>query len=314
MKKTKTPTSIFLFTICLFYFLTPKLCFHGAKSGCELWLTTIIPALLPMCILSNFIISANLTKPLCELLSPIFCPLFGVSKQSCYVILIGLLSGFPIGAKTCNDLLKKNVISLCEAQYLLSFVNNASPMFLLIYIPNTIFFGHLPHFTPYFIILLSSILCSIVYRFFYINPCFHSKISDQTITSDDPTPDTSFINTFDEAVISSFRTLAKIGGYIIVFSIFFNMLLVLPCPSFISLLLGSNLEMTSGIQNISNSLLPDKIKIILTMICATSGGLSSLFQTRSVIAGSGLSFQRYCVCKLTQTIFVLIFTYILIIT
>ena len=133
MKKNKT-LSLFFLCLLLLLFLSPELCFLGAKNGMKLWLFTVIPSLLPFIIVSNLLLNLNLLSALTDWIYPILHPLFKVSKHGCFPILIGMLSGYPMGAKSCADLVKEEKITLEEGQYLLSFVNNASPMFLTTYL------------------------------------------------------------------------------------------------------------------------------------------------------------------------------------
>lgn len=85
-------------------------------------------------VLSNFMIKQNVTGAVSRVAYPVFARVFGLSKAGCYPAVIGLLSGYPVGAKTTAQLYREKMLSKSEAQYLLTFCNNASPMFLLEYI------------------------------------------------------------------------------------------------------------------------------------------------------------------------------------
>lgn len=307
---TKKHCSFLFLSVMLLFFLCPSLCFSGAKSGITLWINTVIPSLLPFLLLANIILEAGLLPYLCELIYPLLGPLFGVSKNGCFPILIGAISGFPVGAKTCADLVKQGQISLQEGQYLLSFVNNASPMFLIVYMASQCLQCKTLQYPLYFIILLSSLICSIVSRIFFIQkrPSFSPKASMFLQNTKENKPHIATI--LDHSIINSFLTVTKIGGYVILLSIVSTFLSHLPEQiQYTRYILLAATEMTTAIHQIGISDLTLHTKIILSLASATSGGISSLLQTQSVIAESGLSMKLYIVAKIFQTTVVLLCTY-----
>lgn len=116
---------IILFTIM------PSVVSEGAKDGLLLWFMAIVPSLLPFMILSGILVKLKTTKYINRFLRPLFGLVFGVSDGGSYPILIGFLAGCPIGAKTAAQLYKDGEIKREEAQYLMMFCNNLSPMFLI---------------------------------------------------------------------------------------------------------------------------------------------------------------------------------------
>ena len=47
-----------------------------------------------------------------------------------YALLLGLICGYPMGAKLTADLFREGKITKSEAQYLLTFCNNPGPVFI----------------------------------------------------------------------------------------------------------------------------------------------------------------------------------------
>jgi sporulation integral membrane protein YlbJ len=58
-------------------------------------------------------------------------PLFNVPAQGSIALILGFLSGFPVGAKTAVNLYEKGLCTKTEAERLLTFSNNPSPAFVL---------------------------------------------------------------------------------------------------------------------------------------------------------------------------------------
>lgn len=100
-----------------------------AGMGLELWFRNMIPSLLPFMILSGIMIRMNLTEKASMILFPVIRPIYRVRKNVCYAMLIGFLCGFPMGAKTVDDLYARGMVTKREAEYLLAFCNNIGPVY-----------------------------------------------------------------------------------------------------------------------------------------------------------------------------------------
>lgn len=333
MNPRRNPLSIkILLSICtivllIILLLFPKSSLTGAENGILLWFNVIVPTLLPFIIASNLIINLRLTTVFSKLFYPLLHKIFGVSRQGSYVSVIGLLTGLPVGAKACGDLVKDNLITKSEGQYLLTFCNNASPMFIISFISLTTL--NLPSQKYIFLglIYLSGFLTSFLYR--GLHKMQNRPISLYTNRSEDHKLNAMECNTgslsnrkvrfsmVDQAIMSAFDVITKVGGYIVLFSIFSNVLLSLaPANSPLSLATVGFIEITNGINTIGFSSLELKFKIALLLSLTAFGGLSSVAQTKSVIDESGLSIRTYFVYKLCNAAiaFVLVSFYLHFIT
>ncbi len=265
----------------LFLFLFPKEVLIGAKSGLNLWFHIIFPTLLPFFILTGLCI---------ELQLPALFPTF------LYPVFIGLLSGFPVGAKSCSDLRQNGQLSRVQAQFFLSFCNNASPMFVLNYVLLQTLQLH-SHLLPFLFFFYASILFSglcfgIWHRQALFSFSYNKSKPDSSPTS--ATSDISFFQALDRSILNGFILITKIGGYIILFSIFATLLSsLLPVPSIIKGCLISLIEITTGIRYLSKLELSRPLLITLCMGFTSLGGLSSFAQTNSVLADSDLSIFSY---------------------
>ena len=131
MKKSVFPI---LAVAVLFLLLThPALSFEGASRGLVLWYQTVLPTLLPFMICSKMIVSLGGIRLLTAPAAPLLKPVLRLSDGGCYVLVSGLLCGYPMGARNCGEFVKEGRISASEGRYLLSISNHPSPMFLLGY-------------------------------------------------------------------------------------------------------------------------------------------------------------------------------------
>jgi len=292
--------SVLLFLIAMLLF--PEASFQGASSGLLLWFHNVLPNLLPFIILSNLMVRLNITKQLTRLFYPILGRLFGISSEGCYPIIIGFLSGIPMGAKTTADLVNDKKISIKEGQFLLSMCNNASPMFILGYIAITQL--KLPNFNYVLFAILygSAIISALLYRFITNLTLENSKfMTDKAVAVSLPTPKPARFSfaVLDNSIMNAFEIVTKIGGYIILFSILAQIIKGIgPNTSFIKAFVMGLFEITTGISQVCNTHLDINIKIVLVSALTSFGGLSGLAQTKSVLGDTRLSISSYLIVKL----------------
>ena len=161
--------------ICLLIFLLkfPEESLFAARDGMKLWLNTLFPTLLPFLILTGILLH---TKGIEKFLSPLsffWEKLLGLTPCGAYVFLLGILCGYPMGAKLTSDLYQKNKISKKEASYLLTFSNNPSPGFLTAYVSQICLGGRTKAHEITGILLLANIMCMLFFRFIiYKNKTF----------------------------------------------------------------------------------------------------------------------------------------------
>ncbi len=325
------------FLISLFLF--PNASFEGAKKGLLLWFQIVLPTLLPFLIFSNLIFHLNITQAFSVFLYPILNKIMPITKHGCYPIAIGLLSGYPMGAKACADMTTSKKISVSEGQFLLAFCNNASPMFLLNYVLLQSL--HIETNIPIFmsILITSSLLCGYIYLFFHKEDFNYLKSKNKTsysnlkhnysntntpsnikkkekkeapsafISNETSLHTPTYFQILDISIMNSFEIITKIGGYIILFSLLANLIVtLLPISDIPKAILIGILEITTGIQYIENSSLSYPVKILLAMTLSSFGGLSSIAQTGSVLLLSPLKLSIYVKYKFLNSIICLLLT------
>lgn len=305
-KKNRTLVRCGLFLFLILIITQPISALNGAKTGLLLWFNTVLPTLLPFIILSNFIIRFQVTDYICKIFSPVLKRIFRISDIGCYPIIIGILSGYPMGAKTCSDLIKEGLLDREEGQYIMILVGNASYMFLTSFLAVSSLAIPGRKYQILVVIYLSSIISATLYRIL-------SRYRRKNHTS---MPDTSSISiaeyaeetplsmtTVDHCILDGFTTITKVGGYIIMFSVLTQVLsgLLGSIGPLRFLLLGS-LEITIGIYLIASSAMTLTKKIVLTITITSFGGFSSLAQIGSVIENSGLSLKSYLHYKIINSI------------
>ena len=58
-------------------------------------------------------------------------PLFGVGEAGAAAFILGIVSGYPLGAVTAGQLYESNYLTKTEAERLCAFCNNSGPLFII---------------------------------------------------------------------------------------------------------------------------------------------------------------------------------------
>lgn len=306
--------AILLFLCCLLLF--PATALSGAKNGLLLWFNQVLPSLLPFLILSTLFLSTGLSDSIATHLAPVLSPVFRCSPSGCYAVVIGLLAGLPVGAKTVASLMDSGKLTKKEGQYLLPLCNNPSPLFLLGFLSVSVLKRPDLRYPVLFIVTLSSILSAMLLKprteTFPVSETLspnavpkHKSLSRPPEVSvsgsgNTPSPNSSFTFSFlllDNAIEQAFSVLTRVGGYIILFSVLASLLTKLPFTAPVLACTGAVLEITSGSTSLAVLSLPSDTLIALITGFVTFGGLATAAQTKSVLAGTKLPFAHYLLTK-----------------
>lgn len=103
----------------------------AAKEGLTLWATCVVPSLLPFFIATELLNYTNIAQILGRLLHPIMKPIFNVPGEGAYALIMGFISGYPVGAKIVSDMYSNGRITKDEAERMLCFTNNSGPLFII---------------------------------------------------------------------------------------------------------------------------------------------------------------------------------------
>lgn len=117
------------FTFCLILFSSSNLI--ASRNGLNLWFNNVIPSLFPFFIATELLSYTNIIPFLGKKFSKFTYPIFHIPGEGAFPILMGIISGYPVGAKIVSTLRLNNTVSKEEAERLLAFSNNSGPLFIL---------------------------------------------------------------------------------------------------------------------------------------------------------------------------------------
>ena len=293
------PAGIVVTALFAAMLLFPKAVFNGASEGLLLWFQIIFPTLFPFLVVTSLLMSTGGLRFVAGLFGKPLRHLLRVSHPGAFAVLAGFLCGYPMGAKVTADLLKKDLITRDEAEYLLSFCNNTSPIFIINFIVWKTFGQEELLFPTLGILILAPLLLSFLFRRFYLHGRrFFPEPDQETLSAK-----SSFrFSDLDACLMDSFEAIVKVGGYIIVFSVLLSLLNMLPISRQLFLLAAPSLEMTNGIMLLKENL-PAPLICYPAVIGLTSfGGFCSAAQTRCMLDGTGLKILPYIIEKLAAAL------------
>ena len=123
------PIVFVIITFCLVIFSRSNL--NAAKNGLSLWATCVVPSLFPFFIMTNLLSQTKVVDFTGKLLNKLMRPLFNVPGIGGFAFVMGLISGYPVGAKIVADFRENGKVTKDEGERLLAFTNNSGPLFIL---------------------------------------------------------------------------------------------------------------------------------------------------------------------------------------
>ena len=333
--KLKTIILAFLMIgITFIIILYPDATLQASVRGLNTWWEIVFPSLLPFFIMAELLVSFGIVRFIGVLFEPVMRPLFNVPGAGSFAWILGMVSGFPSGAKITVMLREKKEVSQYEAERLLSFSNAASPLFIF----GAIAVGFLHHVKLGIILALSHYISNIIIglmmrqharhkdahetigdnhksRMFQFN--FYIRRAFQQMHRTRIKETRPFGKLLGDAVLVSVQTLLMIGGFIILFSVLTTLLhevnffqvgyviftpilqiFLIPlevAPAFITGLF----EITMGAEAISKT---TKLSIAwqLSLISFILGfnGLSIHAQVVSLIASTDIRYFPYLIARI----------------
>lgn len=157
----------FLFSVitCGLVLLFPKCSANGVSKGIEFCLNVLVPSLFPFMVLSSFIITSGVYRIFSKPLGVVTRILFKLPAECGSAVLLSLIGGYPVGARSIGSLYQNGVINNKQAEKIAYFCVCSGPGFLITFVGSTLY----SNIKIGIILLISSvisvIICGIITRF-----------------------------------------------------------------------------------------------------------------------------------------------------
>ena len=286
---------VVIFLAFLFLILFPKEVSGSISNAVTLCMQTILPAMFPYFVLSDLFVSLGYAERLGGKMKRCMQSLFHVSGYGTVPLVIGLVGGYPLGAKTISQLYKNGSISRSDANKLLTFCCNAGPAFAIGVVGSAIYGAAVIGIVLFVIQIISALLVGLL-------PMFRSTAGNDIPVQSSQMP--SGFSAFVNSVTASVNVAAKVCAFILFFSVFITaQKLFLGENNAISASLGMITELSAGTVLLAASAIPWPLKFCFTAAGIAFGGICVLCQTAAVLGEIGLSVRPYLLGKCVQCLF-----------
>ena len=239
----------------------------GAKSAISIWLNSVVPVLLPFFIFADF-----LKRTVDMERIPV----------KVYPMAMAFMSGYPMGAKIVGDLVREGILSPEKGRHVLSYSLVTGPAFILGTVG--IFLGNSQ---------AAAIAAISHYAGALVNGCLwrcDGRVEFCRLHGSLERREANYMDHFTESILVSFRSMAIILAYLVVFMIGADLLETLKILDFLpdetwrSFAKGL-MEMTMGTSAVGMCNISLGLKTVLTAFLISFGGLSVIGQSLSVSGG-----------------------------
>lgn len=281
----RIPLCLVLSGLLVCFLVHPEAARAAALEALSLCAHSVIPALFPFLAVSSALTAAGFGEWVSPLLARWMTPLFRLPGTAGSAVLLGLVGGYPIGARTAAELYRSRRLTRSEAERLLTFCNNSNPAFLISVLGSGVF-GSVRIGVWLWLIHVASALGTGLLL------CSRPQSPSRSVP---PAPQAEpLLPAMVRAVRDAAAGMVPLCGFVVLFY-------VLATP-FTALggrwgaVLTGFLELFSLTPLLSR----DRFGFILSAVCSGWGGCSVLFQTAAVLEGSGLPLRPCLAGKAVQ--------------
>lgn len=252
---------------------------EGAMNGLRLCENVIIPALLPMLIITGIIIKSRSSSLLEAIFGWITEKILKLPRYTTSAIILGLIAGYPSGCVLTEHLYNNDKITSNDAKRIMSFNFSGGMAFIITAIGTM----HLNSTRLGIILFLSCTASSIITALLY--SIRHKAPTEKYITTDY----LSFTDAMVESVDTTTHSILNMCAYIILFS---SLIAIVPIPSALTPLL-----------EITNGLMSDKsISLPMYAFFLSFGGICIHFQLIGMLKNMGIGYPFFLFNRLLGAI------------
>ncbi|ANS77259.1 sporulation integral membrane protein YlbJ [Paenibacillus yonginensis] len=331
----------------------PQSSWDAAVRGLSIWWDVLFPSLFPFFVISEVLLGFGIVHFLGRLLDPLMKPLFRIPGSGGFVAAMGFAAGYPVSARLTVKLREQNLISRVEGERLVSFTTSSDPIFLIGAV--SVGFFHSPQLAG---VLATahyggSVIIGLIMRFYRRHDAeqtrqksepaaaFSAAKPSETAGDGPAIPRPSRLKSallamhearmadgrelgelLSQAITSSLRLMTVVGGLVVFFSVFLE---VLTASGVMSLLYGSLrsllsviglpsalaepfmsglFEVTLGAKNAAAAAagIPLAFKAAAAVFILSWGGLSVHAQVASILNATDLRYLPFLAARFIHAV------------
>ena len=274
-------TACFLLCMMVFSLAFSSQTAQFVREALQLCAFSVVPSLFPFFVLTGLFVALSPPDLFPPQVSQIANRLFGCGSNVLTVFFLGILGGYPLGARTIAQMYHSSRIPPKTAQNLLLFCNNAGPSFILGMVGLGCFGSLRIGIYLYLIHVFCAALLGILFRRKNTPP------STLAFSADPPPFSTALVN----SIVSAGSSMVQICSFVV---FFVTLLQLLSSMTGIThpMLLGA-LELTNGILQLGST----PLDFAMAAALLGWGGISVHLQTTAVLQDTPVHFARYLCAK-----------------
>lgn len=301
-----------VYTLLLVCFSSVSL--DAAKAALKLCADSLLPSLFPFFVCSSILINLGAADIFSKLLTPLMKPLFGLGGSCSLAMIMGYISGYPVGAKTATDLYLDGSCTKAEAEKLLAFCNNSGPMFIIGALGSGMLGNSGAGALIYLSHVLSSLSVALIIRSVPSYPVLRGKSSGKENVD-------SFGEILTQSVSSSAQLTFTVCGFVVIFGIlisFIESLGIINALSSLGLsydlckaIIYGFFECSGGCASVINAIRSPLARYMLLSAVVAWSGISVHLQVLGIIKKAKLSPKLYFKGKVLMAIISPVITFLL---
>jgi len=275
MKTTRLPLCLGLCGILIWFLADGDTVRTAVSEALRLCAGSVIPAMFPFLVVSGLLVSLGFGTWLSPSLAGFMEGLFHLPGTAGAALLLGLVGGYPIGARTAAALYRTGQLTEEETCRLLTFCNNANPAFFLGVLGAGVFQSSRAGLYLWLVHVLSALLTGMLLGR-RTSTLRHRRVPPAAPVS------SGLARLWVEAVGSALQGILSVCAFVTVFYVLTRPLAALPG------LWGTLAVGLTELFSLTPRLAANATGFILAAGCSGWGGLSVLCQTAAMLEGTGL--------------------------
>lgn len=286
---------------CVLILSFPKSSANGVTNGINFCLNILVPSLFPFMVLSSFIVTSGIYRILSKPLSFLTKILFRLPCECGTAVLLSLIGGYPVGARSIGSLYNNGIINSKQAEKMAYFCVCSGPGFLITFVGSTLY----SNLQIGFILLISSVASVIICG---ILAGFVIKTDNQPINNSklEINNNLNFSSSLIKSVSDGTKSIVDMCSMVTIFNVLINFTDLLIKNENIKNMSYILLEVTTACNNLA-----DNASVITVAFAVGFGGICVHFQIFQGIKDININKGLFFLFRIFQGFITALFTKIL---
>ena len=293
MNKKYISLTISLITLLflLNFFINSDILINTFFNTIKLWFNNLFPSIFVFFIVTDILNNYHFSDYISLIFGKLINKIYNLPKESCYIIMMSITSGFPSNSKLIKEQLDNKTITIYDANKLLTMTHFSNPLFIIYFVGQNFLHDKKIGIIIWLIHFLTNFLIGFLFRNIYKENIIINKAK---LTK--PLP---FMDTLKNSITNTFNTLLNVLGIVIIFSLIIasinNYLNLNPISN---MFLNGLLEITNGL-NLLGQLPYTKIKAAtIATFMISFGGFSIHMQVMSILNNYDINYFIYLLARI----------------